>query len=135
MSESKPDRSEIQRLLAVAARELRDAGVEGLSTDGSFEHAYGAALTLSTAVIRAEGERVHGPDHHRKTFELLGSLADGRWSDLSDYFQHCRTRRNRAVYDVAGVASEGEARELREQVENFRADVDRWLAESHPELR
>lgn len=129
------DRSEIQRLLGVADRELADAGVAGLSPDGSFEHAYAAALALATVVIRAGSQRVHGPDHHRKTLELLASLAEARWADLADYLQHCRTRRNRAVYDAAGVASEAEAVELREQVTGFAEGVKGWLGQSHQELR
>lgn len=71
---------ETKRLFAVAARELKDASVSGLSEDGSFEHAYVAALTLATIVVRAQGERIHGQDHHRLTFERLGQLAEGRWA-------------------------------------------------------
>lgn len=70
---------------AVVERELADAAVDGLSADGSFEHAYIASLTIATIVVRASGERVHGPDHHRVTFERLGAIADGRWAEIADY--------------------------------------------------
>lgn len=134
MSEPAPDREEIQRLMRVAERELSDAATPGLSSDGSFEHAYAAALALATVVIRAEGHRVHGPDHHRKSFDLLGTLANGRWAEVAGYLQHCRTRRNRAVYDETGVTSEAEARELREAAAKLRDEVHAYLQEERPGL-
>lgn len=135
MSEPAPSASEIERLLGVAERELADAGVDGLSSDGKFEHAYSAAMALATIVIRAEGRRIHGADHHRLTFEALGELAGGRWQRLSRYLQHCRSRRNRAVYDMPGAASAAEAQELRDEATRMKVEIRAWLAEAHPDLR
>lgn len=118
----------------MAARELADAAVLGLSSDGSFEHAYAAALTLATAAVRAEGLRIHGPDHHRLTFDALREISDGRWRDLARYLQHCRSRRNRAVYDTTGAASAAEAEELRDQAVRFKADLEGWLGREHRDL-
>lgn len=134
MSEPPPTPSEIHRLLGVAERELRDAAVEGLSSDGSFEHAYTGALALATAVIRAEGRRIHGPDHHRLTFVALAEIAGGRWQRLAGYLQHCRSRRNRAVYDVTGATSDAEAGELRSEAAHFKSELEDWLATEHPDL-
>lgn len=130
-----PNAVEIRRLHAVAEPELADASVDGLSADGSFDHAYIASLTLATIVVRASGERVHGPDPHRITFERLGAIADGRWTDLADYLQHCRRRRNTSVYDVAGSISQAEAVELREQAALFLREVIEWMRSLHPELQ
>lgn len=135
MSEPSPSPSEVERLLGVARRELGDAAVEGLSSDGRFQHAYTAALALATAVVRAEGLRIHGTDHHRLTFDALGEAAGRRWQRLARYLQHCRSRRNRAVYDVAGAASAAEAEELRDEVSRMKDEVEGWLARGHPELR
>lgn len=135
MTEPAPSRAEIERLLGLAERELTDAAVPGLSSDGSFEHAYSAALALATVVVRAEGRRVHGADHHRLTFDALGELAGGRWDRLARFLQHCRGRRNRAVYDMPGAASAAEAHELRDEVTGMRDEVRQWLAEAHPDLR
>lgn len=134
MREPPASSSEIQRLLGVAERELGDAAIEGLSSDGSFQHAYTAALALATAAIRAEGLRIHGADHHRLSFDALGQIAAGRWQRLANYLQHCRGRRNRAVYDLAGVASAAEAEELRGQVTGFKDELERWLDREHPDL-
>lgn len=102
------EKDEIGRLFAVARREVADAAITAVSTDGRFEHAYAAALAAATIVVRSEGERVHGADHHRLTFEALAEIASGRWRETAEYFQHCRRRRNVALYDRAGVTSASE---------------------------
>ena len=51
------NRAEIQRLLAVADRDLKDANITGLSVDRRFATAYAAALQLATVVLRASGYR------------------------------------------------------------------------------
>ncbi|TMC70542.1 MAG: hypothetical protein E6J13_09030 [Chloroflexi bacterium] len=129
-----PSAIEIRRLTGVARRELADAAIPGLSPDGSFEHAYVAALTAATILIRAHGERIHGPEHHRLTFVRLGELANGRWAGSANYFQHCRVRRNRSMYDQAGGVSAAEAGELRVQAEQLLAEVRAWLRAERPGL-
>lgn len=124
----------MRRLFAVAERELADAGVVGISSDGSFEHAYAAALTLATAALRAHGHRVHGPDHHRQTFEGLRSMAGERWRDAADYFQQCRKRRNVSAYDQVGTVSAAEAADLRNSATEFAAELRVWLKEAHSEI-
>jgi hypothetical protein len=125
---------EIGRLLAVVERELADAGMSGLSDDGSFEHSYNASLTIATIVVRAHAERIKGMDHHRLTFVRLGELSTGRWAGIADYLQHCRVRRNTAVYDVSGSVSKTEARELFKEATRFLTEVIAWLRRDHPEL-
>jgi len=129
-----PRVTEIRRLTGVARRELADAAIGGLSADGSFEHAYVAALTAATILVRAHAERIHGVEHHRLTFVRLGELAGGRWASAADYFQHCRVRRNRSMYDLAGSVSAAEARELRVQAERLLAEVHDWLRSERPNL-
>jgi len=129
-----PNVTEIRRLTGVARRELADAAIGGLSADGSFEHAYVAALTAATILVRAHAERIHGVEHHRLTFVRLGELAGGRWASAADYLQHCRVRRNRSMYDLAGSVSAAEARELRVQAERLLAEVHDWLRSERPNL-
>lgn len=134
MTEPPTTRTEIQRLLAIAERELGDAAVSGLSADGRFEHSYSAALATASAIIRSEGQRVHGQEHHRKTFEELRGIAEGRWRELADYLQHSRVRRNRLLYGAPGVASEAEAEELRLEAKRFLGGAREWLGHAHPGL-
>ena len=129
-----PSVLEIRRLTEVARRELADAAIGGLSPDGSFEHAYVAALTAATILIRSHGERIHGAEHHRLTLVRLGELGGGRWASAANYFQHCRVRRNRSMYDLAGGVSAAEARELRVQAEQLLAEVRDWVRAERPDL-
>jgi hypothetical protein len=64
-------KDEIDDLRALYKRYLTDANVEALSDDGRFDRAYGAARTLATIVIRAEGYRVKGQGAHYSTFRAL----------------------------------------------------------------
>ena len=102
---------EIQRLTGVARRELADAEIAGL-----------------------DAERIHGADHHRLTFVRLAELGGGRWANAADYFQHCRARRNRSMYDAAGSVSAAEARELCLQAKRLLEEVHDWLRAERPEL-
>jgi hypothetical protein len=129
-----PSALEVRRLTGVARRELADAAIAGLSPDGSFEHAYVAALTSATILIRAHGERIHGAEHHRLSFVRLAELAGGRWASAADYLQHCRVRRNRSMYDLAGSISATEARELRVHAERLLAEVTDWIRTERPTL-
>jgi len=129
-----PNATEIRRLSDVARRELKDANVAGLSPDGRFEHAYAAALTTATILIRAHGERIQGPDHHRLTFVRFAELAEERWAAAADYLQHCRVRRNRSAYDQVGTVSDAEARELCKQSAQLLDEVLRWLRKERPTL-
>ena len=85
-------------------------------------------------LIRAHAERIHGADHHRLTFVRLAELGGGRWANAADYFQHCRARRNRSMYDVAGSVSAAEARELCLQAKRLLEEVHDWLRAERPEL-
>lgn len=49
----KPSKKEIAGLLALADRDLADARVAGLSTEGRFQFAYNAALAMASAALHA----------------------------------------------------------------------------------
>lgn len=65
---------EIQDLLRVADRNLKDAAVEEISFDLRFTTAYQAALQLATIVLAASGYRTKGAGHHWITFKILPEL-------------------------------------------------------------
>ncbi len=134
MSRIPPNRQELANLVAVARREIADSDAAGLSNDGRFEHAYAAALAIATIVVRALGQRIHGADHHRLTFEALADAENGRWREVADYLQHCRARRNVLMYDRTGAVSVAEADDLRRRARELLADVERWLRKQHGDL-
>ena len=81
-----PSPAETADLLALTERHLADAGATGLSPDGRFAAAYSAAITVATAVVRANAYRVAGaPGHHRLTIELLPVFLGDRQRQASTY--------------------------------------------------
>ena len=68
-----PSKNELAGLLALADRNLADAGIAALSAEGRFNCAYGAALTAATIALHAAGYRTNSnlPGHHTVTLHSL----------------------------------------------------------------
>jgi len=121
------DRSsiEVERLFAIAARDLGQAEMEALHLDTRYALAYNAALQLATVVLRLHGVRVRTQAFHARTFaELKGRLPRDR-QHFAEYFDRARRKRNIAAYEQANVASEAEVDDLIERVSAFQA----WVKE------
>ncbi len=118
-----PDANELRDLLRAGRRQLRDAGVRGLSSEARFQLAYTGVLALATAAVRAAGYRLRsGEGHHRRTFEAA-RVALGAPSEVyTDFFDLCRRKRNVISYE-GSEASEREASDLLEQGRAFEALV------------
>jgi len=128
----KTTNEEIEGLLSIVERELRDSQVEGISADGTFSHAYRAALTLATVLLCAAGYMpARGQSHHYRTIEAIPEILGDRARDDAAYLQSCRAKRNAAEYDAANEASETECRELIEFAKEFEKTVRSWLHQ-HP---
>lgn len=125
---------ETGNLLAKAERDLSDAHVTATSLDGRFMAAYRAALSLATAALAATGYRTSGQAHHVTVFQALPLAMGEDLRELSQYFDTCRQKRNRALYDEAGLATEGDVEEITEAAEALDTQVRDWLSENHPEL-
>ena len=127
-------RQELDDLRAVVARDLQDASLAGLSSDRTFATAYNAALQLAKMAIACAGYRVaFGAGHHQATFEAVKLVALGPTSsNLADYFDTCRRKRNLVDYDCAHAATETEAEELIRKAEEFRGLVETWIRKHHP---
>lgn len=121
-------------MLAVVERDLRDAAVRGLSAERRFLIAYEAGLTLATVPLYCAGFETHGAGHHWVTFQLLPEVMGKEFSELAEYFDVCRTKRNVGTYDRAGEISSGEADEITKEVTSFNVEVKKWLRAKHPAL-
>jgi hypothetical protein len=131
MKPHRTSRQELDDLRDVVERDLKDAAVEGLSTDRQFATAYNAVLQLSKMVIACAGYRVVGPGHHLTTFEAVEIAMGASISTLSTYFDTCRRKRNQVDYDRANAATETETRELLGKAEQFRELVEKWISKHH----
>lgn len=74
-------RKEINNLLGIVDRDLRDAGKD-ISADRRFGIAYNAALKLCTILLYAKGYRPSHESHHYRTLAALSEiLGDDRKDD------------------------------------------------------
>ena len=127
-------KEEIQGLLEIAKRDLNDASVQDLSPDRRFLIAYEGALTLATIPLYCAGYETYGRGHHWMTFRILPDVMGEKYSDLADYFDQCRTKRNVGTYDRGGQISQSEVDELLVEVVSFQEDVVDWLKVNHSDL-
>jgi hypothetical protein len=126
--------SEVAELLRVVDRDLGDAEIRQLSSDRRFATAYNAALQLATIALYAAGYRASSAGHHWVTWRALPEIMGPQAQERPDYFDACRSKRNVADYDRAGIISDVEADEILREARAFKADLIDWLRANHPHL-
>ena len=130
----RPSPQETANLLERAERDLQDAQVPATSLDGRFVAAYHAALSLATAVLAAGGYRAGGEAHHATVSRALPLVMGEDARSAAAYYDTCRRKRNRALYDQVGQVSCDEVDELVDSLREFIRQVKQWLEQHHPEL-
>lgn len=126
--------NEIKSLLGIVQRSLDDSKVAAISDDLRFVAAFTAALTVATVALRASGYRTAAQvGHHLKTIESLDFTlnADPKVIQKLKTFNN---KRNRSVYDMAGVVSDQEVNDISKLATELYKQVKSWLEKSHPEL-
>jgi hypothetical protein len=132
-SQHKSSRNEIQRLLALADRDLATCATKGLATDWRFAIAYNAALQSATAALAAAGYRASHEAHHLRVIESL-AFTIGAKRELIRRFDAFRKKRNMSSYEVGGTISEKEAAEMAAFAAELRQQVELWILKNHSEL-
>ena len=127
LRQHKTSKKEIENLIALARRDIKDAKVEGLSTDRKFACAYNAVLQLATILLYCKGYKPEGTGHHFTVFQAMKIIMGTDYYTLADYFDSCRSKRNITDYDYAGTISDLEAKELVEEAEKFLEVTLNWL--------
>jgi len=113
---------------------MQDAQVDQ-SLEWQFAAAYEAARLLCNVVLRAAGYRApSGPGQHRLTIAALPHLMGSAQNSRAKYYDKCRRRRADIIYEATATATKQEVAELLGDLEGFRAQVEGWLREHHPEL-
>jgi len=123
----KTSRQEIQNLLAIVDRDLADARQINLSADWRFGIAYNAALKLCTILLYCSGYRPEKSQAHYRTLQALSLILGEKWQDEAVYLDTCRIKRNTVEYDYTGGATDQDAEELSDFVEELKAEVLKWL--------
>lgn len=130
----KSSSQEIQNLLEIVERDLKDSRQKGLSADWRFGIAYNAALKLCTILVYAEGYKPEKALAHYRTLRALPLVLGPEKEDDADYLDSCRSKRNTVEYDCIGGATNSEANELIVFVTELKQEVMEWIKEKHPEL-
>ena len=88
--------NEISELRKLVQRDLKDAGVSGLSADRIFATAYNAAPQLSKMALACAGYRVSSSmvGHHQITLDAARFLLGSEAQKLTDYFETCLRKRH-----------------------------------------
>jgi uncharacterized protein (UPF0332 family) len=129
----KTSRKEIEQLFAVFERDIKDAGAEDLSVDRRFATAYNAALMAARAALAASGYRTSGEGGHYWTIQSLAFTLQLNTSTITK-FNKFRQKRNISDYEMIGMVSEQEVREMIALAKTLRETVAAWLKNNHPEL-
>ncbi|MCK6470849.1 MAG: hypothetical protein L6R28_03805 [Planctomycetes bacterium] len=125
---------EIEGLLSIVNRDIKDATDGGISEDWKFGIAYNAALKLCAILLHASGYKAENTLQHFRTIQAMPLILGDKRKGDAQYLDDCRKKRNKVEYDVAGAASAQDASELLEFSKELRADVLDWLKNQHPEL-
>lgn len=105
--------AEIQRALKRAEQDMQTAQmVMNHDWDWGFAITYNAVLQASRAYMFSQGYRPASAQGHKNTFAFM-SLAMGKdYKNTITYFDRMRKKRNKAVYDIAGLITESEVKTL-----------------------
>ena len=133
LSAHEPSRQEIDDLLAIVDRDLKDCRSEGLSADWRFNIAYNAILQSATAALAAAGYRASRDSHHYRILQSLG-LTVGVPAQTLRYLDALRKKRNLTGYERIGAVSDREVGEIIETAEMMRHKVENWIKTTYPEL-
>jgi hypothetical protein len=133
---------EIAALLAIVERDLANATLAGWAFGGlEAQH-----CLQRRAASRYGGTRCGGLPRRTRAAPLsdytkscayhpLASHQDCRWPVTKiARFDRFRKKRNIGGYEIAGVVSGPEAREMHELATGLRGDVVAWLRKHHPRL-
>ena len=124
---------EIQDLLKIVDRDLLDAK-SNASADWRFGIAYNAALKCCTIMLHTSGHRAQAAQAHQRTLEALPVILGEAWKNDAAYLNKCRNKRNTVEYDMVGVATDNDVKELIEFTVKLKKAVTEWLQKNHAAL-
>jgi len=104
---------EIERLLELADRDIRMARLTMAEDwDWAFSIAYNAVLQSVRAYMYSRDYRPAAEQGHKNTFAFMRAASGKDLASTIGYFDRMRRKRNQAIYDVAGLITEKEAKAI-----------------------
>jgi hypothetical protein len=129
---SSPD--EIQGLVSIVKRSLKDARVEAISDDLRFQAAFTGALNAANLTLRASGYRTRAQTgHHQKIIESLALTIQANPQLIRKLLLFSK-KRNATSYDSAGSVSQQDLQQVIHVADELQKSVMGWIREQHPEL-
>jgi hypothetical protein len=133
LTEHRSSCEEIENLLGVVDRDLKECQAKGLGADWRFAIAYNAALQAANTALAAAGYRATRDSHHYRVFQSLEHTINAK-PKLIQRLDAFRKKRNLSSYEMGGTVSDGEAKEMAVLATALRTEVERWIRAEHPEL-
>ena len=131
----KTSREEVQNILNIIERDIKDSEISQLSNDWKFAIAYNAALQCATIALYSKGYKpVRGQNEHYRVIQSLSLTMGDRFSATRDYLNSCRAKRNISDYDRVGTISNEEVKELTETIRELLTEVKVWLKNNYLDL-
>jgi len=115
---------EIKDIIEIADRDLSFAK-EAMSHnwDWAFTIAYNAALSASRAYMFKRGYRPSSAESHKTVWHFMLLSLSEEHHDSIQFFNRMRIKRNKNLYDHAGLISETESRQIIRSAEKYIAVI------------
>jgi hypothetical protein len=128
------DRTEVERLLAAARRNVADARAQNISIENRFDAAYKCIMQSALVALLASGFRpdTKAPGHHQTVVQSLPKTM-GLPGDRVAVLDALRHKRNLADYTGAPVDSSSLATCV-DEAQRLLGEVGEWLVTNHPDL-
>lgn len=120
-------KKQVKDCLDLARRDIATAAkIIGEDSDWGYNIAYNAMLQAARAFMFSKGYRPTGEGQHATTIQFARIVLGNEFTSTLEYMDRIRRKRNRAVYDMAGLVSSKEASEAIETAESFVCLCNLW---------
>jgi uncharacterized protein (UPF0332 family) len=104
---------QIKDLFSLAERDLKTAEFTATQDwDWAFAIAYNSVLQACRAYMLSRGYRSRSVEAHKITFEFMRLALNKEYLDLINYFDRCRIKRHKTVYQSKSTITETELKQL-----------------------
>ncbi|MCK4666636.1 HEPN domain-containing protein [Candidatus Dependentiae bacterium] len=113
-------RKQVKDCLNIAIRDINTAKkVIKINNDWGYNIAYNAMLQAVRSLMFFKGYRAIGEGQHKTAIQFAQITLGEEFNSTLDFLDRMRRRRNKTIYDVAGLISKMEARESVKIAETF----------------
>ena len=120
---------EIKHILEIADRDIEFAKhAMAHNWDWAFAIAYNSALSSARAYMYYRGYRASSGEGHKTVWAFLLVSLPKEYHDRVHFFDHMRSKRNKDLYDLAGLISETEVKQIIQAAEGHIKDIKNLLS-------